>query len=353
MANLASGAMARPFTPEDLVQTNRLGDTAVSPGSTAVAYIQSQYSIDSKCQTTKLKVRSLNDNISFNDNSIEVVTHSADARVDPPKDSANEKGESDVESDNLEKKLKPSQPVWLSDSVLGFVAPDKSSSGSTLYAVSQRKGRWSEPHPLVSMPVPISSVQFSPESGILAFTADVYNGTLTLEETADIDRQEQERADTAQVYEDLWVRHWDTYSSSKLPQIHTLKLVSTSDNSLKPKGQPRNIIKDTEADGRLEASKSFVLSPNGLQIAFFAKKPGKDYAWKTTSYVYLADVDGSAAVPINPGKGGASSSPAFNQDGTKIAYVQMADPTYEADRNQIKIYDISAKSTVNVAADWD
>ncbi|KAJ1905448.1 dipeptidylpeptidase, partial [Coemansia sp. IMI 209127] len=344
--------MARPFTPEDLVQTNRLGDTAVSPGSTAVAYIQSQYSIDSKRQTTKLKVRSLNDNI-FNDNSIEVVIHSADARVNPPKDSADEKSESDAESDNLKKKLKPSQPVWLSDSVLGFVTPDKSSSGSTLYAVSQRKGRWSKPHPLVSMPVPISSVQFSPESGILAFTADVYNGTSTLEETADIDRQEQERADTAQVYEDLWVRHWDTFTSPKLPQIHTLKLVSTSDNSLKPKGQPRNIIKDTEADGRLEASDSFVLSPNGLQIAFVAKKPGKDYAWKTTSYVYLADVDGSAAVPINPGKGGASSSPAFNQDGTKIAYVQMADPTYEADRNQIKIYDISAKSTVNVAADWD
>ncbi|KAJ2857362.1 dipeptidylpeptidase, partial [Coemansia erecta] len=354
MSSLASAAVTRPFTPEDLVQTNRLGDTAVSPGSTAVAYIQSQYSIGSKRQTTKLIVQPLNDNSYSGNNPIEVVIHSADARVNPPKGPASEDSEDDgSESDGPERKLKPSQPVWLSDSVLGFVAPDKSSRGSALYAVSQHKGHWTKPHPLASMPVPISSVQFSPESGILAFTAGVYNGTSTLEETADIDRHEQERADTAQVYEDLWVRHWDTFTSPKLPQIHTLKLVATSDNSLKPKGQPRNIIKDTEADGRLEASNSFVFSPNGLQIAFVAKKPGKDYAWKTTSYVYLADVDGSAAVPINPGNGGASSSPSFNHDGTKVAYVQMADPTYEVDRNQIKIYDIAEKTTLNVAADWD
>ncbi|KAJ1899831.1 dipeptidylpeptidase, partial [Coemansia sp. IMI 209127] len=352
---LVIGAMARPFTPEDLVQTNRLGDTAVSPGSTAVAYIQSQYSIDSKRQTTKLIVQSLSDSNYFNGKSVEVVIHSADARVNPPKDSADEKSESDAESDSLKKKLKPSQPVWLSDSVLGFVAPDKSSCGSTLYAVSQRKGRWSKPHPLVSMPVPISSVQFSPESGILAFIASVYNGTSTLEETADIDRQEKERADTAQVHEDLWVRFWDTYMSPKLPQIHTLKLVSTSDNSLKPKGQPRNIIKDTTADGRLEALDSFVLSPNGLQIAFVAKKPSIEYAWKTTSYVYLADVDGSAAVPINPDNVGSSSSsiPSFNHDGTKIAYVQISSSSNWAGRGQIKIYDIAAKTTVNIASDWD
>ncbi|KAJ2402912.1 dipeptidylpeptidase [Coemansia sp. RSA 2559] len=203
------------------------------------------------------------------------------------------------------------------------------------------------------MPVPISSIQFSPKSGILAFIASVYNGTSTREETADIDRHEQERADTAQVYEDLWVRHWDTYVSPRLPQIHTLKLVPANDNSFKPMGQPRNIIKDTEVDGRLEASHSFVFSPNGQQIAFVAKKPGKYYAWKTTSYIYSVDIDGSAAIPINPGNGGASSSPSFNHDGTKIAYVQMAKPTYWADRKQIKIYDIAEKTTVNVAADWD
>ncbi|KAJ1664111.1 Dipeptidyl-peptidase 5 [Coemansia sp. RSA 1646] len=231
--------------------------------------------------------------------------------------------------------------------------PDTSSSGSILYVVSERKGRWSKPHPLVSVPVPIPSVQFNPKFGILAFTATVYNGNATLEGTTSIDRQEQEQADTARVYDNLWVRHWDTSISPKLPQIHTLKLVSTSDNSFKPKGQPRNIMKGTEADGRLEALGSFVVSPNGLQIAFVAKEPGKDYAWKTASFICLADVDGSAAAPINPGNGGASSNPSFNHDGTKIAHLQTTVPTYWADRNQIKIYYIAEKTTTNAASDWD
>ncbi|KAJ1849326.1 dipeptidylpeptidase, partial [Coemansia sp. RSA 2703] len=166
------------------------------------------------------------------------------------------------------------------------------------------------------------------------------------------DRKEQERADTGQVYDELWVRHWDTFVSPKLSQIHTLKLVNGHHDQFKPKSEIRNIIRDTPSHGRLDATDSFVFSNDGRQIAFVAKKPARDYAWKTTSYVYLADVDGSAAAPINPGKGGASSSPAFSADGTKIVYLQMDDPAYEADRNRIKIYNIDDQSTNIVADDW-
>ncbi|KAI8321643.1 hypothetical protein GQ54DRAFT_247997, partial [Martensiomyces pterosporus] len=206
---------------------------------------------------------------------------------------------------------------------------------------------------IVTTPVPISDVKFSVQSGILGFTAEVYNGTSTLEETAKLEREHQERADTAQVYDDLWIRHWDTFVTPKVPQIHTLPLVRSNNGGFSASGSPRNIIKDTNAAGRLEASNSFTFSPSGRQVAFVAKRPGRDYAWKTTSYVYLAGVDGAEATPINPGKGGASGSPAFNKDGTKVAYVQMASLTYEADRNQIKVYDIKTNTTVEVATEWD
>ncbi|KAJ2081253.1 dipeptidylpeptidase [Coemansia sp. RSA 988] len=119
------------------------------------------------------------------------------------------------------------------------------------------------------------------------------------------------------------------------------------------KSKAKNIIKDTVADGRLEVADSFTFSSDGRQIAFVAKKPGVDYAWRTTSYVYLADVDGTAAAPINENGEGASSSPVFSHDGTKLAYLQMKSATYEADRNQIKVYDFGSKSTVSVASDWD
>ncbi|KAJ2328490.1 dipeptidylpeptidase, partial [Coemansia sp. RSA 2681] len=347
------GALARPFTPEDLVETNRFsGGVAVSPNSASIAYIQARYSIEEKRQYTQLFIQSLNDGHRHHGPShpVKVIEYSADARPNPP--SASEEEEYDDVA-GLKHKLKPSQPVWLSDTALGFVATDPASGKSTVYSVKSGKGRWSKPRPVVAMAVPISDLHYSAESGILAFTAEVYNGTDSLAETAKLNHNEKLRADTGQAYDDLWVRHWDTFVTPKLPQIYTLPLKARARDHFRPKGEPINIIGDANANGRLEASNSFTLSPSGRLIAFVAKRPGHDYAWKTTSHVYLANVDGSGAVPINPGKGGASSSPAFNHDGTKIAYVQMAATTYEADRNQIKVYDIAANTTVEVAADWD
>ncbi|KAJ1965049.1 dipeptidylpeptidase [Dipsacomyces acuminosporus] len=323
-AAFALGALARPFTPEDLVQTNRFsGSTAISPNSTAIAYIQTRYSIDSKKQSKELYIQKLDSSQPFKG-------------LDPA---------SEV--------TKPSQPLWLSETVLGFVATNPKSGESGLYAVENKDNQWTKPSLIYSPPVDISDIQFNPQSGVLAFTAQVYDRTSTLEETAELDRKDQARADTGQVYDELWIRHWDTFVTPKLPQIHTLQLVRASNGSFVPKGSPKNIIKDTKADGRLEVASGFTFSPNGRQIAFVSKKPGRDYAWKTTSYVYLADVDGSKAVSINPGNGGASASPVFNEDGTKIAFLHMAAPSYESDRNQIKIYDIKKKTTVNVATNWD
>ncbi|KAJ2697397.1 Dipeptidyl-peptidase 5 [Coemansia sp. IMI 209128] len=347
------GALARPFTPEDLVQTNRLsGSIAVSPNSASIAYIQAHYSIEEKRQYTQLFVQALTDNHPHRGSSrpVKIIELSADARPNPP---SAHKEDDDEFAGGPKKHLKPSQPVWLSDTSLGFVATDPGTGKSTLYSVRSGKGRWSKPRPVVAMAVPISDLHFSTESGILAFTAEVYNSTDSLVETAKLDYHEKLRADTGQTYDDLWVRHWDTFVSSKVPQIYTLSLKVKDKDHFKPKGEPINVISSANANGRLEASNSFTLSPTGRHLAFVAKYPGHDYAWKTTSHVYLAGVDGSGAEPINPGKGGASSSPAFSGDGTKIAYVQMAATAYEADRNQIKIYDIANNTTTEVAADWD
>ncbi|KAJ2775800.1 dipeptidylpeptidase [Coemansia nantahalensis] len=340
VAAVALGAGARPFTPEDLVQTARLsGPVAISPNGASVAYIQTQYSIEAKRQSTRLVVQPLLPG----GEPVLVAEHLAD----PPSAKAGGGG-------GGKNRIQASQPVWLGDDTLAFVSTDPETHTSTLFSVrSSRRRGWSKPHAVLKTAVPIADVQFSAASGVLAFTAEVYNGTTTLEETAELDRQDRERADSGRVYEELWVRHWDTFASPKLPQIHAVHLARKHDGSLRPKQAARNIIRDTVAGGRLEAAASFVFSPDGRQVAFVAKKPGADYAWRTTSYVYLASVDGTAATPINANDKGASSSPAFSADGSRIAYLQMAAPAYEADRNQIWLYDAASGSAAPVAADWD
>ncbi|KAJ2344736.1 dipeptidylpeptidase, partial [Coemansia sp. RSA 2618] len=351
-AAFALGALARPFTPKDLVETSRLsGHVAVSPDGATIAYVQTHYSVEKKHQFTQLLVQPLDNRFQL-DSPVAITDFSKDARPNPPRSAAADDSGEEATGGSA-KHFEASQPVWLSSEELGFVATDAKTRRSTVYSVHGSGKRWSKPRAVFTAPVSISSVQYNSVSGIMAFTADVYDGTNTLEETAQLDLENQERADTAQVYEELWVRHWDAFVTPKLPQIHTVQLDSSSGHGFKPKRKAINIIKDTVGDGRLEAASSFTFSPDGRRIAFVAKRPGKDYAWQTTSYVYLADVDGSAATPINTEGGGASSSPVFSSDGSRIAYVQMASPTYEADRNQIKIYSIKDKSSVDVASDWD
>ncbi|KAJ2718628.1 dipeptidylpeptidase [Coemansia sp. D1744] len=347
-AALVLGALARPFTPEDLVESTRLGHPVISPDGTSVAFVQTRYSIEKKRQFSQLVVQALGNHLQI-DSPAMVVDFSKDARPNPPSSASATPESEDAASKH---RLEPSQPVWLSSEELGFVATDAKTHQSTVYSVHNTGKHWSKPRAVFTAPVPISSVQYNAVSNTLVFIASVYNGTTTLDETAELDVADQERDDTAQVFDELWVRHWDSFVTPKLPQIHAVQLRSHSSNT-KPKHKPKNIIKDSDVDGRLEAADSFVISPNGQHVVFVAKRPGRDYAWRTTSYVYVADIDGSSASPINDNGRGASSSPVFSSDGSRIAYVQMASPTYEADRNQIHIYSVEDKTTIDVAVNWD
>ncbi|KAJ1936575.1 dipeptidylpeptidase, partial [Linderina macrospora] len=335
---------SRVFTPEDLVQTNRFsGPVAIAPDSHAIAYIQTHYSIDAKQQSTELFVQPLSDS-----KPTKLVTFSSDARPNPPLHSASPVASSDRKSP------RPSQPVWLSAKTLGFVSANPQTGGSTLYATDFEGRKWTEPHVVVEFPVPINDVQYHVDASILAFTAEVHNATQSLEDSARFNELDRERADTAKVYEDLWVRLWDTLVTPKVPQIYTLALQHTIANTTRAApGQARNILRDTMVDGRLEVSSSFVFAPDGHKVAFVARRPGADYAYRVTSFVYLADVDGSKAESINEGNIGVSASPVFSPDSSRVAFLQMAKSQYAADRNQIKIYDTASKSTHDVAHNWD
>ncbi|KAJ2362307.1 hypothetical protein IW150_007038, partial [Coemansia sp. RSA 2607] len=120
VAALAIGSLARQFTPEVLVQTNRLsGSVAVSPSSSSIAYIQTRYSIEDKRQTTQLFIQKLDSNDASETH--QVADFSVDARPNPPKPDSQDSQDADSSDTVKTKKLKPSQPVWLSDSSLGFV----------------------------------------------------------------------------------------------------------------------------------------------------------------------------------------------------------------------------------------
>ena len=86
-------------------------------------------------------------------------------------------------------------------------------------------------------------------------------------------------------------------------------------------------------------------------MAFVAKITGPETAWETSQHVYLVSTDDvQEPVAINGDIPAASSHPTFAPDGT-LAYLQMLEPQYEADRNRIVLYDGSSRTYI--ANDWD
>lgn len=324
--------LARPFTPADLIQSNRIsaGSVSLSESSTHLAYLQSHYSISKHLQTTQLVIQSLKDG-----KQRAVLQHTKDSRLNPP-DAASEKSE-----------LKPSEPVWLDDQTLLFAST--TDGKSTLYTIKQDADGWSKPQVYQELPLPISGLQVHKDSS-LSFTAQVYSNTTAPQETADRDQREAAtRADSGQIYDELWARHWDVWMTPKTSQLFSCDIKAT--NCVNLIGPPTS---KTERD--LEVG-SYVYSPDGKQMAFVAKYPSlHEYSWKTTSYVYLVKTGQQGATPINDKDTvyrGASASPSFNGDGSKIAYLQIISDHYESGRKQIRIYDQKSKKTTEVAKDWD
>jgi hypothetical protein len=63
------------------------------------------------------------------------------------------------------------------------------------------------------------------------FASDVYNDT-SLETVADQDKAYAERGDSAYVYDDTFVRHWDTWCGPKRTIIFTVSLEPSSPSPL-------------------------------------------------------------------------------------------------------------------------
>lgn len=90
---------------------------------------------------------------------------------------------------------------------------------------------------------------------------------------------------------------------------------------------------------------------SGKQLAFVSKIPGSEGAWETSQHVYLVSTEGdSEPVAINHDIPAAANHPVFAPDGT-LAYLQMLEPKYEADRNRIVLYD--GQTRTYLAENWD
>jgi hypothetical protein len=56
---------------------------------------------------------------------------------------------------------------------------------------------------------------------------------------------------------------------------------------------------------------------------------------------------------LTSGEQGATHSPIFSNDGTKVAYLELDEDGYESDRAKIVIYDLKKDIRFTITQEWD
>lgn len=116
-------------------------------------------------------------------------------------------------------------------------------------------------------------------------------------------------------------------------------------------------------------STDYDLSPDGSTVVFNTKDIHLPLSNYSSSQVYLVSFNGTSsdAIPINPrsppskfpAAQGASSSPIFSPDGTKLLYLQMDSIANPNDRNRMYVVDMdtvdltSHLNIIRLAGNWD
>ncbi|KAI8335722.1 Alpha/Beta hydrolase protein [Chlamydoabsidia padenii] len=320
--------MTRNFSPEQLVALPRPGGVQPNPSGDYAVYAESQYSIE-KNQTQKHLYL-----LNLKTSTVKALTTAAWGETH-------------------------SEPFFLDDCHVAYLWKKTDEPVTQLYVMDIHGQQ--EPYALTDFPVAFGDIKYNHERQFLVFSSMVHPDVVTLQETKDKDEKVKEtKKDTAMVFDELMIRHWDTFVTEKRNTLFSISL-ELVDGRYQLKGTPRNLLKGTGLQCPLfptgDAS-DYAISKDGNELAFVSKITSRDNAWQTSQHIYtlsLNNNDDKSGTPlvINNDIPAASSNPTFAPKSGRLAYFQMKVPQYESDRNRIVIYDQKTKTRVQVANDWD
>ena len=218
-----------------------------------------------------------------------------------------------------------------------------SPDGKTLYFVSSRSGSsqvWrlpmngGEAEQLTDLPLDVDAMEVSPDGKRLLLAMAVFPGTSPAETKARMEAKEKTKS-SGMVFDQLFVRHWDTWMDGTRNHLFSYDLAS---------GQAVDLMKAMAADSPSKpfgGSEEYTISPDGRTVVFSARDMGRTEAWSTNFDLFEVPVDASAAprkLTTNPAM---DTQPVFSPDGKTLAYLAMSRPGFEADRLDIVLRDMA------------
>ncbi len=316
----APGA-SHPFNAHDLVTMARLSEPAVSPDGTRVAFTLRETDLEADRGRTDLWWVGTDG------------TGLARLTSDPASDSS---------------------PAW-------------GPNGASLYFLSSRSGSsqvWrlpvagGEARQVTDLPVDVGSFRLSPDGSKLAVSLDTFPDCPDVQCTADRLKAREDSPQTGRIYDQLFVRHWDTWADGRRSHLFVLPATGTRHGA----GDAIDVTRGLDGDVPSKpfgGPEEYTFTPDGSGLVFSSRVVGAEEAWSTDFDLYLVPADGSAAPRVLTDANQAwDTQPLFSPDGKTLAYLAMKRPRFESDRFRLMLMPWSgaggpAGEPKALTEDWD
>jgi dipeptidyl aminopeptidase/acylaminoacyl peptidase len=309
----ATPAIARPMTATDMHMMRRLGAPSVSPDGRHVVFSLS---------TTDLAANKRN-------NVVHILDLKAKGSAPQPLAGATP-GAHDA--------------VFGADGAIWYLAPVSDQDQLFRMAVG------GQPVQQSSLKGDISGFKISADGTRLVIWAD---RDLRCTDFACEGLPKTDKTGSGRVYDQLFVRHWDTWAEPGVrSRIFSFPI---ADGKVSGAGVPvtGSLVGDTPSKP-FGGGEEIDISADGKTIYFALREAGRIEATSTNLDIFSAPADGSAQpTNLTADNDGTDNLPTLSPDGRSLAYFSMARAGYEADRQVLQVRDLATGQVRPVTANWD
>jgi len=198
------------------------------------------------------------------------------------------------------------------------------------------------------LPLDAGNLLVSPDGKHIAFTLEVFPKHPTPEATKRKLDETASRKSTGRIYENIFVRHWDTWKDGCRSNLFVMAAEGGECRNLMP-----GMIADTPSKP-FGGPEEISFTPDGSGLVFTARDVGREEPWSTDFDLYFVPVDGSAPPECLTEENEAwDTGPAFSPDGKWMAYLAMKRARFESDRFRIVLRSWPSGETKILTENWD
>jgi dipeptidyl aminopeptidase/acylaminoacyl peptidase len=158
---------------------------------------------------------------------------------------------------------------------------------------------------------------------------------------------------SGRTYDKLFVRHWDTWVE---PGVRS-RIYAFPIEGGKLTGMGVRLTGELEGDTPSKpfgGGEEIAFSPDGRTVYFALREAGRIEATSTNLDIFASPADGSAPpTNLTDANDATDNLPTVSPDGRTLAYVAMARPGYESDRQVIQLRDPATGQVRPLTQGWD